>query len=701
LTCALLVILTVTQNVFQSTERAEVCTTQHCVSTAAQIISGIDPTADPCDDFFQYACGTWNKIHVIPEDKTSYNPFEKLHDELQLILKRILEEPKNEYDTNATEKAKILYASCMNLDAIYEVGDRPLREVIDSLGGWPVLDDQWAATRSENWTLEVMIGRLRGTHHASLLVEAWVAADDKNSSVNVIQLDQPPLGLPSREYFLKESDSEYKAAYLRFMINVAKLLGADDATATRDMEQVLHFEEQLANVTMPQSDRHDTGVMYTKLTVKQLQQEAPELDWLLYFNTFMPTTITDDEPIVSMANEYLKEMAKLVSRQEKRVLANYLIWMLMMDLAPETTVDMHQQEYEYRKVLQGVTMEQVRWQKCVDFVNDRLGMAVGRLFVKENFQKESRDTALEMIHNIRTEFIKILDETDWMDDETKIVAKEKANAMIERIGYPPSILNDTELDEMYKELQFNPSQYFLNILTVKRHDSMKDVIKLRKPIDKEKWEQQPAVVNAFYNPNTNEIAFPAGILQPIFYSHQFPKSLNYGGIGVVIGHEITHGFDDKGRQYDKDGNLRHWWNNETIKAFRERAQCIVNQYSGYVLEQLSLNIDGKNTQGENIADNGGLKESFRAYREWVRRNGEEPPLPGITLTHDQLFFLKYAQIWCGIMRDEEALHKLRTSVHSPGPVRVLGPLSNSYDFAEAYRCPVGSRMNPAHKCLVW
>jgi membrane metallo-endopeptidase-like protein 1 len=195
--------------------------------------------------------------------------------------------------------------------------------------------------------------------------------------------------------------------------------------------------------------------------------------------------------------------------------------------------------------------------------------------------------------------------------------------------------------------------------------------------------------------------FPAGILQPLFYSQHFPKSLNYGGIGVVIGHEITHGFDDKGRQFDKDGNMMQWWNNATIRAFRERTQCIIDQYSRYKIDEVGLYVNGRMTQGENIADNGGLKQSFRAYRKWVSQHGEEPDLPGLNLTHDQLFFLNYAQIWCGSMRPEDALTKVRSSVHSPGPIRVLGPLSNSWDFANAYGCPLGSPMNPTNKCSVW
>ncbi|KAL3227885.1 hypothetical protein MRX96_003836 [Rhipicephalus microplus] len=288
-----------------------------------------------------------------------------------------------------------------------------------------------------------------------------------------------------------------------------------------------------------------------------------------------------------------------------------------------------------------------------------------------------------------------------MDTETRKVAEEKANAMNERIGYPELLTNPYELSKEYDSLVVHEDLYLDNVFNILQFEATRNQLKLRQPVNKEKWTTEPAVVNAFYNPNKNDIVFPAGILQPLFYSHHFPKSLNYGGIGVVIGHEITHGFDDKGRQFDKDGNLKPWWNNKTVQTFRERAQCMVDQYSSYVLEDVNLNINGKMTQGENIADNGGLKQAYRAYKKWVKQHGEEPLLPGINLTHDQLFFLNYAQIWCGSMRPEEALNKIRTSVHCPGPIRVLGPLSNSYDFSRAYNCANMSRMNPAKKCSVW
>ncbi|XP_017492271.1 PREDICTED: neprilysin-2-like [Rhagoletis zephyria] len=273
--------------------------------------------------------------------------------------------------------------------------------------------------------------------------------------------------------------------------------------------------------------------------------------------------------------------------------------------------------------------------------------------------------------------------------------------MNERIGYPEILNNATELEKEYENLTIIPDNFMENVLNILKWDSDKNLQLLHQPVDKEKWTTEPAVVNAFYNPNKNDIVFPAGIFQPLFYSNNYPKSVNYGGIGVVIGHEITHGFDDKGRQFDKDGNMMQWWNNATIEAFRERTQCIIDQYSKYKIEEVDMYVNGRMTQGENIADNGGLKQAFRAYRKWVKRHGPEPVLPGLNLTHDQLFFLNYAQIWCGSMRPEDAVTKIRSSVHSPGFIRVLAPLSNSKDFAEAYKCKLGAPMNPVEKCSVW
>ncbi|XP_031352188.1 neprilysin-1 isoform X2 [Photinus pyralis] len=651
------------------------------VREAASLLSAMDHSTDPCQDFFQYACGTWKKNHVIPEDRSSISTFEVMADQLQVILKGVLEESINADDNEATTKAKTFYNTCMNIPQIRKIGDDPLRNVLSSLGGWPVTVSNW---EPPPFSIEILLGRLRGDFNEGVLIEQWVGPDDKNSSVNIIQLDQMQLALPSRDYYLKSSSE-----------------GANKTTAEDELRMVVEFEKKLANVSLPEVDRHDTSTIYKKLTLAQLQKIVPQVNWIQYLSSFLSDEITENEPVVAYGLSYFIEMGKILEQTDRRVIHNYVLWRLIMALVPHMIDDYQRERVEFRKILLGILSERSRWSQCVEWTNKKLGMAVGALFIRDNFNHDSKETALEMIHTIREAFNDLLAENDWMDDETRAVAKEKADAMNERIGYPQLITEPVELIKEYEMLNISDNEFMVNILNILKYEADQNSQKLRQPVDRDKWSTEPAIVNAFYNPNKNDIVIPAGILQPLFYSQHFPKSLNYGGIGVVIGHELTHGFDDKGRQFDKDGNMMQWWNNVTIRAFRDRAQCIIDQYSRYKIDEVGLYVNGRMTQGENIADNGGLKEAFRAYRKWVRKHGEEADLPGLNLTHDQLFFLNYAQIWCGSMRPEDALTKVRSSVHSPGPIRVLGPLSNSRDFAKAYSCPLGSPMNPTNKCSVW
>ncbi|KAK7483108.1 hypothetical protein BaRGS_00025676 [Batillaria attramentaria] len=627
----------------------------------------MDRTVDPCDDFFEFACGMWNKKNVIPEDKHSYNTFEKLHDELQITLKGLLEEGPGPHDSNATLKAKTLYRSCVNMTQITYLGDEPLREVTMKLGGWPIILPNWD---NSSFSVEDVLADIRQQYNEAILIGVYVGADDKNSSSNIIQLDQPDLGMPSREYYLNAmSESVYVKAYLNFMRGVVSLLGPPELSVEEQLLDLLEFEKKLANVTRPQSERHDTGALYNKMPISRLQELVPQMNWLRYLRRAVSPTLTSDEKVVVFAVEYLQDMMHIVETANSRTLANYLIWRVVMLLAPELTDNYQEVHIRYRMVLQGVKRAKIRWKKCVEYTNDEMGLAVGAMFVRENFRKHSKDTALHMIRDIRDAFNDLLNENEWMDEKTKAVAKKKANAMNARIGYPDFITEPDQLDAKYDGLTFEEDYFFKNILAVRAYDARRVMSKLGKPVERNEWEQAPAVVNAFYSPNSNDIAL---VLQRAF-SKIFKLRWNW-----------------RGRQYDIEGNLKQWWDNHTIQAFHERAQCIIDQYSGFKLEQTGLYIDGKNTQGENIA-----------YRKWVQKHGEEPALPGINLSHDQLFFLNYAQIWCGKVRDEEALHGIRTSVHSPGPIRVLGPLSNSKDFARAYNCPGGSRMNPVHKCSVW
>lgn len=331
-------------------------------------------------------------------------------------------------------------------------------------------------------------------------------------------------------------------------------------------------------------------------------------------------------------------------------------------------------------------------------------MAVGAMFVRRYFDENSKRDTLKMTNELQTSFREILNTIEWIEPSTKLLAELKVNAMSLKIGYPDYILSHEELNNKYNDLRIEPEKYFENTLSVLIHLTRQEHSKLGQPVNKTVWHTAPAVVNAYYSRNKNQIMFPAGILQPPFYHRHFPKSLNYGGIGVVIGHELTHGFDDKGRLFDRDGNLHRWWTDMDIKGFHERAQCLISQYGNYTVAEVGIKVDGENTQGENIADNGGIKQAFRAYNHWLKNNPssiQSEILPGINATHTQLFFLNFAQVWCGAMRPEATRSKLKTAVHSPGKFRVIGTLSNSDEFAKEYNCPIGSPMNPQQKCIVW
>ena len=374
------------------------------------------------------------------------------------------------------------------------------------------------------------------------------------------------------------------------------------------MGQVLEFEKALANISIDEVERYDTGQWYTKLTVSDLISAVPEYDWITYLNTIGPGTFSEKDQVVCYAMPYLRALGEVLRKTDMRLIYNYLMWRVVMDLVPFLPPPYQVPRAQFRRVLLGVLADRNRWSQCVEWTNKKMGMAVGSLFVKNHFNHESKIVALEMIHGIRESFNELLMENHWMDDATRRVAKDKADSMNERIGYPDYLENATELAMEYGNISLSPHKFLENIFIILNMEAGKNFAKLGKPVNKDRWSTAPAVVNAFYSPNKNDIVFPAGILQPLFYSRHFPKSLNYGGIGVVIGHEITHGFDDKGRQFDKHGNLKQWWNNVTIEKFRGQAQCIIDQYSEYKLPGIELQINGRMTQGENIADNGGLKQ---------------------------------------------------------------------------------------------
>uniref|UniRef100_A0A8K9X3T4 Membrane metallo-endopeptidase-like 1 n=1 Tax=Oncorhynchus mykiss TaxID=8022 RepID=A0A8K9X3T4_ONCMY len=667
-------------------------------STAARLLQNMDATVEPCQNFYQYACGGWLERHVIPETSSRHSVFDILRDRLEIVLKGVFE-TESDQDRDAFKKAKTLYSSCMNETLIEQRDSQPLMLLIDSIGDWPAASEDWNSTTEEAWSLEDTLATLISRYHKKVLLDMYVWTDDRDSRRHIIYIDQPGLGMPSREYYF--NDGNYKRvreAYLQFMVSMVRIaredrnLTQEDDRVVEEMVQVLELETDIANATSPAEERQDVTILYKKMTLTELQESfnLNGFNWTRFVRGVLSSVAVKvqlEEEVVVYSSPYLDKMNKVdiigvssLSRRFKDARAHY------------------------RKALYGTTVEEARWRDCVRYVQGSMENAVGALYVRETFAGESKRMVSDLISKIQEAYVETLEELSWMDDQSKEKAREKAMAIKEHIGYPDHILEESnlKLDQEYAHLNFSEENYFENILENLQAEAHKSLKKLREPVNPDMWIIGAAVVNAFYSPNRNQIVFPAGILQPPFFSKQQLQALNFGGIGMVIGHEITHGFDDNGRNFDKDGNMLNWWSNYSAEHFKDQSQCMVQQYGNFNWKLAGgQNVSGISTLGENIADNGGVRQAYKAYMKWMEREGEEHRLPGLDMDHKQLFFLNFAQVWCGAYRPEYASQSIKTDSHSPLEYRVLGSLQNFGAFSDAFQCKPGTPMNPEIKCRVW
>ncbi|XP_076162840.1 M13 family metallopeptidase neprilysin 2 isoform X2 [Ptiloglossa arizonensis] len=681
----------------------DICYTSECVHTASGILKNMDVEVEPCDDFYDFACGGFLKATHIPDDKTSVNTFTEISDELQNQLRSSIEEKSPQNEPKPFRLAKNLYQACMNKTVIEQQGLDPLLKILEKLGGWPVLiGDDWNETEF-NWTESVYKFRKMG-YSVDYYIDFSVAVDLKNSTTRIIDLDQASLGL-SREYLSKGLDDKIVQAYYSYMVDIAAILGADKTRAKTELKESLEFEMELANISLPNEKRRNATLLYNPMTVQELSKTYPSIPWKEYFNTLLAPSVQvdDDEVVIVSVPSYIATLEKLLATTPKRVLANYVMWRAAASSVSYLTEDIRKRQLQYSTALNGKTEREPRWKECIDTVSGSLTISVGAMYVRKYFKENAKKNAVEMVADIRDEFTKILKKVDWMDEDTRKSALSKAASMSSHIAYPDELLDDSKLEEFYKKLELTTDNYLEGILNLTLFGVEYSFSKLRKPVNKSDWinHGRPAIVNAFYSSIENSIQFPAGILQGAFFNNDRPKYMNYGAIGFVIGHEITHGFDDQGRQFDEKGNLVDWWAPQTKEKYLERAECIIHQYGNYTVDDVNLNLNGINTQGENIADNGGIKEAYLAYKEWVRRNNQEPRLPGLSYSPEQLFWISAANTWCSKYRPEAMKLRITTGFHSPGKFRVLGPLSNMEEFAKDFNCPLGSKMNPEKKCAVW
>ena len=655
--------------------------TQQETSGVQALLADMDRKADPCQDFYQYACGGWMAHTKRPEDQPIWaRSFSTVREENREAVRKILEDAAAHPGTDP-DRARVghFYAACMDQSAVDAAGAKPLAPYLAKIDRVNDVKSLFAtAARLDRIGVRTLFG-------------LFVYPDFKNPRRNIAQLTQGGLGLPDRDYYVS-TDPKKKAILDKYPAHVAEMLtliGESKGAALKHAAQIVAFETELAKVSKPRAEMRDPDKNYHKIDRAGLEKLSPGLPWKAFFDATGYPGVKD---INVMTPGFFKQLDTILAKTDPAVLREYLRWQLVHSKAQVLSDPFVNASFEfYSKLLRGQQKIEPRWKRCVDFTNRALGEAVGKIYVKERFAGESKARAQEMVRDIEAAFESNLPSLDWMDEATRKKAVEKVAALANMIGYP-----DKWRD--YSSMTVVPDNLFANSVEASLYEFNRQAKKIGEPVDRSEWHMNPQTVNAYNSPTQNEIVFPAGILQPPFFSKDFPAAMIYGGIGAVVGHELTHGFDDQGRKFDAEGRLHEWWSPQVAEKFEKRAQCVRNQYSSYEVEP-GVHIDGKLTAGENIADIGGLKEAYVAYQKYLKRHGDTQEVP--ELTNDQLFFVAFAQNWCAMASPQYTRMQVTVDPHSPPRFRAIGAVSDNPNFAQAFSCKVGDPMVPKNQCVVW
>ena len=638
----------------------------------------LDTTCAPCRDFYQYANGGWLRTAQIPAAYTSTGAARELYDRNTEALRRVLERVGGATDTTRDPTLKKLgafYGTCMDSAGTDRAGAKPIGDELARIAALKTAGD---LTRE--------LARLNARQiYAPFFFSAEV--DRKQSSRVIGQLYQAGLGLPDRDYYLKTdpaSDS-LRQVYVAHIARMFALLGATPALARQDAERTMRFETALAESSMTLVARRDPNAVYHKMTVRELGTLAPGIDWTVFFAAAGVAALASPDSTLDVSQP---AFLRLVSAEamDKAALADwrvYLRWQLLHETAPLLGSVFFNEDFKLQAALRGVKQPLPRWQRCAAAADEAMGEALGKAYVESEFSPQAKARVLEMVNNLQVALSDRIQQLTWMSDSTKAEAQQKLSAIFKKIGYP-----DTWRD--YSTLDARASwPYVENALAARTFEQQRQLAKIGRPVDRGEWDMSPPTVNAYYNPSFNEIVFPAGILQPPFFDPTADDASNYGAIGAVIGHEMTHGFDDRGRQFDAHGNLRDWWTAEDARRFTERAQRVINEYSAYIAVD-TFHVNGALTVGENIADIGGLVIAHAAFEHSLEGKPRPPDIDGFTA--EQRFFLGFGQLWRNLTRPEMVRLRTLTDPHSPPMWRVNGPVSNMPEFARAFGCRAGDPM---------
>ena len=640
----------------------------------------LDKNIDPCNDFYAYACSKWMAQNPVPSDRPMWGRFNELAQRGEYIVRDILEKASADRPGRSPNEQKIgdYYATCMDEGAIEKAGAKPLQQDFESIS---------AIKSKEELPQEIVRLHREGT---DVLFGFDSGSDFKNASQIIAQVDQGGLGMPDRDYYFKDDEKsiELRKKYVAHVAKMFTLLGDDAGKAEAEAKVVMEIETGLAKGAFDQTSRRDPQKIYHKLSNRELAALSPAFNWNTYFEGVGAPRF---ESLNVVEPEFVKNMQAVIGAHSLDDWKTYLRWHTVHDNSRVLPAAFVNETFEYfSKTLQGTKELRPRWKRCVSYTNEALGELVGQIYVQQTFGAEGKERTLAMVGALEKALAEDIKSVPWMVADTKAQALVKLQAITNRIGYP-----DKWRD--YSALQIVRGDALGNLQRANRNDAERRLNKIGKALDKRDWPYPPMTVNATYNDNENNITFPAGILQPPFYDNRADDAMNFGGIGAVIGHELTHGFDDQGSQFDAEGNLRDWWTANDKKQFEERTGCVKDQYANFVAVD-DLKLNGKLTLGENTADNGGMRIAYMAMLSTFA--GKEPP-PVDGLTAEQRFFLGWANVWCANRTDAFQRMLVTIDPHSPSKYRVNGTVSNMPEFREAYRCPAAAPMVNQNACRVW
>ena len=647
-------------------------------------LSNLDKSVEPCTDFYQYAIGSWLKDNPIPETESRWGVFENLSEDNRKKLNSLIDEitSKSGYTKGTDEQlVRDFYLSALDSAKVNERGIEPLKPYLEQINKLSSKEELHA------YMIEAYKKGIGGAFGF------WIGSDSKNSNENVLQLSQGGGGLPDRDYYLSDN-KKMEAIRKAYMIHLEKmftLVGENADEAKKSAQTVFDFEKKFAELSMTRLDRRDPLKTYNPKSIKELNTLAPEFDWKSYFDAF---GINNPEKIIVGQPDYMAGYAKLFKNTDLSVWKKYYEWELINTMASYLNREIVDQNFDfYSRTLNGVQTMKPRWKRAQSMLNGNFGETLGKIYVSRYFSEDAKKSVGQLIENLRAAFKVRIENLEWMSDETKASAKEKLQSFTYKIGYP-----DTWND--FSSIPVDENKLFENIIAVNEFSINKMLEDYGKPVDKTRWWMNPQTINAYYNPLFNEVVFPAAILQPPFYNVDADDAINYGSIGAVIGHEFTHGFDDKGCLYNHEGNLENWWKDTDFSKFNTRAEVIVNQFDQYKpLPDLSVN--GKLTLGENIADFGGLTMAYYALEKALEGKPKPKDIDGFT--YRQRLFLGWANVWKNNIKDEALRNRILNDTHSPGEFRVNGTVTNMPEFQEAWGCKDGDAMytKPEERAKIW